>query len=273
MEFTKKFVSVEEIEAPQTLYKYRDWNSDLHKTIITEQTVFMSPPSLFDDKKELRNYKRYDLMTDQQVYDKYMDISKKHHLSYTRNQHRAYAREMTKHPPFRNPKVLQQWQEDNFNEYDKKVGILSLTAYNDNLAMWNCYADNGNGFCVGFDTSVLFKYMGAGCEVTYCPDGLPIINHDDSWEIHRWKEVYNKEEKWSFEREYRVDTFKKEDFRQGERSIKLPRECFTDIVFGWGMDATKRQVISAFCRGYELSVQYYEAVVIEERVIIKAVDI
>jgi len=56
-------------ELPDVVYKYRFWNDNYHKEIIYEQIVFMAKPSSFEDKLDCKLQKRYDLMSNQDIYN------------------------------------------------------------------------------------------------------------------------------------------------------------------------------------------------------------
>ena len=260
MEVTITTVGRNEVHAPSPLYKYRTWDKENHRTILTSRTVWMAPPSSFEDEKEFRNFKRYDLMTDIEIYNKYLGMSHDRNPGYTRLQHRAHARKMTKHAPFKNLEYLRNHQEQSFREYDRRIGVLSLTAIKDSLALWNYYANAGSGFSVGFDTITLFDYMGSGGEVVYPEDGLPIINGTDDFIVERWKQTYNKEPKWSWEQEYRVELFNAQGLTNEQRRIQLPSECFSEVIFGWNMHEENKIAIKAACRESNLSVSYFQSV-------------
>ncbi|WP_426583183.1 DUF2971 domain-containing protein [Mucilaginibacter sp. R-33] len=265
-------VNRNEITAPTPLYKYRSWTNDHHKSILTARTVWMAPPSSFEDEKEFRNFKRYDLMSNTEIYNKYLAMSLDHNPSWTRQQHRAHAREMTKHPPFRNQKYLKEHQERSYNEYDKRIGVLSLTAIKDSFEMWDYYSDKGNGFSVGFDTLTLFKYMGSGGEVVYPPDGLPVIYGTDDFMVERWKQVYNKEQKWEWEQEYRVELFNPNGLTSTLRKVVLPPECYREVIFGWKIPEEHKIAIREACKQSGLAVNYFQSSLKDGVIIIEAVE-
>ena len=268
MEIRTSTIHINEIEAPNTLYKYRNWVNDNHKTIITERTVFMAPPSSFEDEKEFRNFKRYDLMSDKDIYEKYLHMSKEHNKQFSRQQHRTHAREWTKKAPFKDLENLKRFQEEHYSEYDERVGVLSLTAHNGELDMWNYYSNRGEGFCIGLDSHVLFTYMGGGGKVEYPEDGLPIIYGNDPPELERWKQIFNKELKWKWEKEYRVDIFNPNGLTKARRQVALPIECFKEVIFGWSMSKEIKHTIVKACESSHLEVSFYDTQPNEHNVLI-----
>ncbi len=136
---------------PDLIYKYRIWGDENHNTILTKRIVFFAPPSSFEDKKDCKLQKRYDLMTENDIYLKYLNESKKNNEHSNRQQHRLFARQWTKRSPLKDMDHVRKLQEDHFKDFDSKFGILCLTANPNNLKMWNKYSQKGKGFCVGFD--------------------------------------------------------------------------------------------------------------------------
>ena len=260
MDFDISYASFDDITAPAILYKYRQWDKVIHRTILSQNTVYLAAPSSFEDEKELRNYKRYDLLTDAQIYNQYLKLSHERNKYFSRAEHRKHARDWKKKNNLKDAKHTKNWQENFFKEYDRRVGILSLTQYNAELTMWNYYSDNGKGFCVGFDTSILFRFMGGGCEVNYPEAGLPVIYANDEAPVVRWKQFYNKELKWEFEKEYRVDKFLEDGFTDADRIIILPKQCIKEVIFGWQMPAEERQELINTCEQNSLQVDYYETI-------------
>src|SRR6185437_3298623 len=151
-------------------------------------------------------------------------------------------------------------EEQQFWEYDGRIGILSLTEYNNSLAMWNYYACSGRGFCVGLDTQILFSFVGGGGKVDYPCDGLPTIHGTDSYLVERWKKTFNKETKWEFEQEYRVSVFNPNGLRMEERKVKLPAECLREIIFGWCMPQKEKLKMVKICKTQNYNVNYFQAI-------------
>lgn len=243
---------------PQTIYKYRIWSDNLHKEIISQQVVFMARPSSFKDPFDCKLPKRYDLLSDEDIYNKYLNDSKQDHPDWTQQQHKHFAKEWYKKSPMRDKEYLKQIQEDYFKQFDDRFGVLSLTANPKINAMWDEYSENQQGFCVGFDTKKMFKILSGGGLVVY-DDNLPDILPFDSHEIEHFKQVYSKKEKWSFEEEYRTYKFYQHPATVEQRRIKIPKDCYRSIIFGASQQEVQRQEIISTCKEQELQVEYYVA--------------
>lgn len=239
METKKVIVSektFEEMDLPETIYKYRIWNEPFHKAIITKQEVFFAAPTSFEDPLDCKNLIRYDLLTDEEIYSYYLKDSKEKHPERTRQQHRAYARELSEKSPMKDKVYVKERVEQDFKEYDERLGILSLTANPANEAMWIKYANNHDGFVIGFNPLIMFPHLGGGGAVTYY-DELPIIRPRPwhSFEEQHNYQIFAKLSKWSFEEEYRTHIFRPDPLSLQDRTIKLPPKAITKIIIGKNM--------------------------------------
>jgi len=64
-------------------------------------------------------------------------------------------------------------QRNYSEQYDMRFGVLSLTADPCLESMWEKYADFGKGFCVGYNSRIMFENFGGGW-VSYV-EQLPIL--------------------------------------------------------------------------------------------------
>ncbi|TDS07593.1 DUF2971 domain-containing protein [Sphingobacterium paludis] len=230
--------TLDQLELPPTVYKYRTWEDTYHKRFITEKEVFLASPNTFEDQLDCHNPTRFDLLKDNQIYEYYFLDSKRINSKFTRQQHREFARSHTKRAPFKNKFRLAEWQNHFDEQYFKRTGILSLTENWNNDKMWEKYADNGNGICIGYKTSELFKYLGGGGPVHYM-DKLPIIYPlpFTSDEAALFQRVYCKTSQWSFEEEYRTKMYWNFEASTEDRRIILPTNCFQTIILGDNLSA------------------------------------
>lgn len=255
-------------DVPEVIYKYRVWDDKYQKTIISERTVFMASPTSFEDKKDCKLLKRFDLMTEQDIYDKCLEDSKNNDPRRTRQQHRAFAREWAKKSPMRNKKNISQLQEDHFKEWAARFGVLSLTANCSNLEMWNKYSNQGKGFCVGFKSNKLFPYLGGGGKVQYY-EKLPDIYHNDSFEVEHVKQTFSKKLKWKFEQEYRTHKFYPRPATITDRQIIVPADSFKEVIFGYLMNEKVKEEIKETCKNQELNIEFKQCVLEDEEIKVK----
>lgn len=227
-------VSYDEAKVPKILYKYRDWSNDYHKKLLYDPSVYLSAPSDFEDILDCKNPVRFDLLTGFEIFDRYFNDSLKENKGFNYMQHFQWAGEWFKRSPIHNSTLLKQIQLENANDFDKIIGVLSLTADNSNAKMWEKYANNNKGFCLGYNSKILFNFLGGGSEVLY-RDVLPIIKPYDSFESIYHKQIYYKESKWSFEKEYRTLKIWPDYVLKSGRNIMITNECISEIILGSAM--------------------------------------
>lgn len=236
-----KIKTYDDLDVPESIYKYRYWESNNHKTIITKREVFFAKPSSFEDPYDCKNLIRYDLLTEKDIFDHYFLDSKEKNPSWNRRQHREFAKKWTKKSLIKDKEYVKEAQRKDFEEYDEQFGVLSLTPDALNYEMWKYYSNNLKGFVVGFNTKIMFRYLGGGGAVVYY-DELPIIypRPKHSFEVQAFLQNYSKLRKWEFEKEYRTQLFKPYKMSDRDRTIKLPPEAYKEILLGPFIEETTK---------------------------------
>jgi len=235
----------EEMDLPQVLYKYRSWNNHHHKKILTNNEIYMASPGDFEDEFDCKVPIRYDLLTDKEIYLKYYNSSKKENPHLRRHQHKMFAREWQSKGLMRDKERLAELDKYFFKIFNATVGILSLSSIPDNHKMWNVYADQQNGFCVGFDTIKLLnlsEYFGGGGQVAYYDD-LPIILDSDPDGKRYSFQIYSKLMKWKFENEYRLIKYNIKN-----RYVTLPQYVYKEIILGSRVEEPLKSEITSLCK-------------------------
>lgn len=216
------------------LYKYRDWNNAYHRKILQENNVFLAPPNSFEDKMDCNVPESFPARSE--LYNIFLEKSKRDNTNYTRREHRKYARYWCEHSPLANPKQFEKVKKYNESFFNHHFGVLCLTANPYNNIMWEKYGNLYEGFCVGFDTSKLFKVIGGGGGEIQYVDTLPIVDFiNDDFKTKHIKSVFFKEKKWEFEQEYRLHKTWKNEVSNDERNIKLPENCIIEVILGKNM--------------------------------------
>jgi hypothetical protein len=236
-----KETDLNHIDIPSIVYKYRCWNDahPKHKTILTEQEVYFSSPKDFDDPMDCKNLTRYDLLTKSDIFEKYLLDSRGRNKEFTPDQHEAFARFYADRSPLQDKIFVRRKMENDFEVLCSRLGILSLTERLDLPEMWDKYAEGSTGICVGFDARKVFEFFGGGGRVNYY-EKLPVIfpRPKHSFEEQLTLQVYSKEVKWDFEREYRTLKLFPKIATIGDRIIKLPPKSIIEVVVGAFMSTT-----------------------------------
>jgi hypothetical protein len=232
------------LELPDVVYKYRFWDNSHqhHKSILTRQEVFFASPLTFEDTKDCKILTRYDLLTNDEVYSRYLSDSYESNSTYTPTQHKAFADHWFKISPLRDKVGVKNFMDKKFVELCNHFGVLSLTEKNALPEMWDKYSGGHSGLCVGFNSKIMFESIGGGGKVQYYEE-LPIIHPTPK---HSFLEqitiqVYSKEEKWEFEQEYRTHKLFPVKYATVEdRTIKLPKEAIREVILGALMPQKER---------------------------------
>jgi len=260
----------EEMDLPPILYKYRDWNNPDHKKILTENEVYLSSPVNFEDEFDCKVPIRYDLLTDQDIYNKYLLESKNNNKTFSRRQHRQFARDWAKKGLLKDQKRIKELDNEFFEKFNKVFGVLSLTAIPDNTKMWKKYSAEHTGFCVGFHTIPLLnlsQYFGGGGEVSYS-DEFPIIKAFDLIEKKNHHQIFSKLNKWEFEKEYRLTKININD-----RRAKIPAEIYTVIILGAKIpNDSKLEIIRIASNNFH-KVNFSQSVIVNHSVILNKIEL
>lgn len=247
--FTQETV-YDKLELPDIVYKYRFWDNAYphHKKILTNQEVFFASPLTFEDPIDCKNLTRYDLLTDFEIYNKYLSESFKNNLHFSMGQHKAFADQWFEVSPMRDKVTVNQYMEDQFVALCNRLGVLCLTEKNALPEMWVKYSGGHTGICVGFDPKITFQFFGGGGKVDYykvLPTIHPRPKH--SFEEQMTLQVYSKELKWEFEQEYRTQKlFYVDNASVEDRTIRLPKRAIKEVIFGALMNENDKQELNLF---------------------------
>jgi hypothetical protein len=220
------------------LYKYRTWKEKNHKDLLRKGVVYFAAPDSFEDTFDCNIPEVFPEGEKlfQMFYKKSIEINP----NFTKKQHTEFATYWCKHSPIANVAERDKLLEFFRKEFSDRHGILSLCKTPNNDAMWEKYGDNYNGYCVGFDASVLANYCSGGGEVHYI-NGIPLIDFmNDSNEIQIEKQIFSKSQVWSFEDEYRFLKIGKNVLTNQERIVLLPQESIREVYLGKNMSKNDR---------------------------------
>ena len=233
------FKSVEEMDIPEKVYKYRDWSDDYNKRMLTHYELWLAPPSSFEDEHDCKVPIRYDLLTDD-IFQMYFKFSRKINSGFSDQEHEDYVRHWQSKGLMRDEERLKEHDDKFFEKLDAFFGVFSVTAYPAEIRMWIKYAAKQKGFCVGFNSIKLFNNpdaIGAGREVDYY-DEFPIIRENDPLNLQSICQVYTKHREWEFEKEYRLTKIDVQN-----RAPQVPADNFVEVIFGPLMEEQSKQEI------------------------------
>lgn len=163
---------------PESLYKYRSFQSDLHKRIITHQEIYFAKPSEFlatydceytIDRDYLKNEDNR-----RQYYSKYFNIDNPYH---------PYVDSLIKANPITD-ELISRVELETKKKMDDISGIFSGSLTNRNPNLWKIFGGNNKGFYVELNLLDTFPLnFGSKGYVKYVnEEDLPkskVLNHDN----------------------------------------------------------------------------------------------
>ncbi len=177
----------------------------------------------------------------------------------------------------------EDWQLDQVDSVvlmDSVVqGYLSLSATKTNILMWSHYAQNHEGYALGFNAK--HEYLNRGVQKVIYSDQRPFL--DPTQPKQDASLFYTKSTDWSYEREYRkIQGFVEPiDLPNGNtllpfpdqvpsvddpelfkvRLFDFPKEAISSVVFGWrSSDDLQQQVVSHLLRHGLTQIPVFQAI-------------
>lgn len=257
------FFDYEGIRYPTILFKYRNWSDEYHKKLLLDPSVFLSPPSWFhkDDPFDCNLPVRFDLLSDIEIFEKYLESSFKENYYPNLKNHYDYAMQWFSKGILRDSLHIERFKLDYYRSYNDRFGVLSLISNPLSMSMWERYGDNGNGFVVGYRSrEFLGNGFGGGGTVTYYEE-LPIVKPFEDHMESYLKQTYSKLSKWSFEEEYRIHKFWYNGASIEERNINISPESISEVVLGPNISDNDRNEIIGYLNNHLSHVEVKETVI------------
>jgi len=234
-----------EMDLPETVHKYRNWNVEHERKVLTERQLYYALPSSFPDPMDCKHVVRYDLLRPRQkiqwIKSKLPKIQGESRIEY-----RVRVREVYQSGPLSNPNRLKELQGETFDKYDERMGVISLAEHATIIDMWNQYGGANTGFCIGYHPEILFEQLGGGMKVEYY-DKPPVVYPEPihSHEEQMVYQTYFKDEKYAYEDEYRTNTFRDDPMTSEQRIVIVEPDAFKTIILGPHTDeAIKAEFLS-----------------------------
>ncbi len=220
-------------EVPEILYKYRDWDNENHKRILYDFEIYLPSPKKFNDPYEASipfEYDEEELKPDK-IFIKLINMAKQRHPDWddARIHELAYQGQV-KGLVF-DESHKQRQHEEYKREIENTFGIFTLTTKKNNFLMWSHYANSHKGFCIGFDSMMLFKTVKGGLVPVDYRDDLPKFLFDEDITEFSRKQLATKSNVWEYEDEYRLIKH-----LAANKKFYLDKSCIKELVLGVKMD-------------------------------------
>ena len=222
--------------APPTVYKYREWKTQNHKDMLAKQQVWFAHPVTLNDTKDLRpEYAYNQAEIESQDYFEKLLASAPEQFPHVADRHALYRI------------AYDQWQltiadpRDIFDSARKTIetdehfdpyGVFSTSTNDLSKPTWELYADNFAGYCMGFDTTGLWKQMNCTTgHLVYSNDPFPFSFLKDDTENDVDILLY-KSTQWAYEEEFRFATVA---FPSPLRLRTFTPDIVTEVIIGHNM--------------------------------------
>lgn len=241
---------------PQVLYKYRSWDDERHKDLLRKGVVYFAAPDSFEDTFDCNLPEVFP--EGKVLFRLFFEKSRILNPYFTEQQHVEFAKYWCEHSPIANVDERNKLLGFFRKEFSDRHGVLSLCKTANNDAMWEKYGDNYQGYCVGFDASVLAKYCSGGGDVQYVK-GIPSIDFmNDSDCVKIEKQLLSKSQIWAFEDEYRFLKIGKNVLTNQERIVVFPPDSVREVYLGKNMSDKDKKEVMEIVQG-----KYQNAVILE----------
>ena len=242
---------------PKTLYKYRSWDNKFHKSILTNNEVFLSSAELFNDPFDAKVPFRYDEkeMTDDNIFIKLYQVGKESWPELSEKELIDKCYEQQKTGIFKDDRCWKNKSQEIIDSFNKTYGILSLTPKSNNLLMWSHYADSHKGFCIGFDTKLLAKSInGLFGNVNYS-DKVPVQSMFAKPMQNCIAYLMTKSKEWEYEEEYRITKI-----FASNTPVRFPKEAIKEVILGLSISEENRNEITNIVKEHYTTAKLFQSI-------------
>lgn len=246
---------------PRILYKYRDWFNEHHRKMVFNQEIYFPSTSQFNDPYEGSIPYMYDEneLTPENIFKKMLNLAKSEHPDWTDDKLHPYVYEYQRKDLLHDDKHIEQVQENTKKEIERTYGIFTLTEDKNNFLMWSHYANSHTGFCIGFDSHILFSIIQGGIAPVTYQKKLPTFSLFENPMSFSHKLLSTKSEVWEYENEFRIIKS-----NATHKTFKIPKICIVEIIFGCKMDLDTKLEILSFVEKELRHCEVYETVLNKE---------
>lgn len=232
-------------ENPSTLYRYVPFDDRL-KSIIVESKIHFASPIQYNDPFDC-SISLFAEGTEQEKRDNFNRLIK----NYSPPGQIISGEEMLE----REKSIdLKQMFKEGQQKLKEKIGVLSLSAKNDNILMWAHYANQHNGVCLEFSLKTDDPFFVESLPVEYSAD-YPRINYYRSTPDKLIKTLLVKFEDWKYEEEWRLI-----NFNSGPGMYSFSPNLLTGIIFGLKMTKKNQDTIQNWIKQGRSQPILYKAV-------------
>ncbi len=255
---------------PPILFKYRNYSNEYNRKILFDFELFLASTTMFNDPYEGSIPFTYDPqdLTPENIFIKMRQLAIAENPDWSESQIQEYCFEGQQKNLLQDEAHIQEFNETNREDIDKTFGILSLTPKPLNYLMWSHYADSHKGFCIGFDTTLLYDVVNGSLGPVYYEDEVPKLRlFGDTFDFHS-KQLATKSKVWEYEEEFRIVKS-----NASKETIKYPKEMIKQIYLGCKMEFEDKNKIINFAKDNGLDCHIIETSLNKEKFELKTLRV
>lgn len=200
-------------EKTTTLYKYRSWDNNFHRSILIHNKLYIPSIAELNDPFDFQLNLDFSLLDTDEKIEKYLTLSINDYLKtvqLTEDEILKLEKIRSDHKwSIQNDKVnyTKKISEQILSIYFKHFGVLCLSKVWNNILMWTHYSNNHCGFCIGFNKKKLndLVFLGSHGPVNYSKKYPRIdpVKWNENVLSTMFIESHTKSIHWKYENEYR----------------------------------------------------------------------
>ena len=236
------------MDTNNSLYKFRDWEDDYHKKVITNCELYFGSNFTFNDPFDLQL--PVILVGDRAIDE---ETIKNEYLKTTgKSLHPLKAKSIKnkwRQIQKSNPGIPKQYEEKMTKlakSVEDRLGIYCMAKHYNNTLLWGHYANSHKGFCICYNKEKLIKYIESKFannamfkDVDYSEEipkldlgkieFMPTHQNNNISEYSSLR-FSTKHTDWKYENEYRIliDGFK-------NKALTIPENLIEGVIFGINM--------------------------------------
>jgi hypothetical protein len=250
----------EDFEQFKTVYKYRACEDDNGWRILENQEIWFSSPASFNDPFDCNFWVRYDLLSDEELYQAMRAVVVRE--ANTQNADLIEALTQQAIDGVRNSEKYEEatklWIERNIDF----VGVFCASVEPDNILLWSHYAYNHTGYAIGFNREALYDMWKEANGIilggpiydseypVFLPSDIEPEKQQDTW----IQMVNRKSALWEYEKELRMIIR-----ADGRRARKFQPTIVDEVVLGAKIKPLHKQRLLAILDAHYPSTAVYQA--------------
>lgn len=254
---------------PNIIYKYRDWDHELQKRILSNNELYFASPKDFNDPFDCRISKNFHLLNTQEKRKNFVDNMIIESFDIWRTLPKSIP-ETIKEMDERLidlEKIGKDYEKIFFHEYDLHYGVICFSAIWNDILMWSHYAKCHQGICIGFYEEKIRKsppFQGAGGMVMYDSKYPDIDPLDKDTIKEMFLTTHYKSSQWKYEAEYRISKLYYPQIpTTKDRVLNFTNDFIAEVILGLNINEANKSEVISICT--EKNIPVYQAIKIPRK--------